>query len=313
MSVPITTLGKTNLIVSRLGLGTVEIGLEYGIGPKSLPTEQEAITLLKSAVELGVTYIDTARGYGLAEERVGKSGVSNMPGVLVGTKCAQFLKAEPDVHGAELGRRVREDIDTSRRNLKLDILPLVQLHIELADYTDLRELIEIMQKLQSEGAVQHVGIASRGEDVPLAALQHDIFETVQAAYSILDQRMMPRVFPAAEKKNVGIINRSVLLKGALTPKSATLPGQLQSLKDGAAAAAEIAAELGIDLPTLAMRFVISNPAVSVALLGTTKVERLQQAADAIAAGPLSSDILQRLSALAITDPDQVDPGRWPQV
>src|SRR3989338_433329 len=107
---------------SRIGLGTVEIGLPYGIGATTLPSNQEAEHILKTAVELGVTYIDTARGYGVAEERIGNSGITKHAGVVVGTKCAQFLKDVPDMRGAELEQKIREEIDTSRTNLQLDVL-----------------------------------------------------------------------------------------------------------------------------------------------------------------------------------------------
>lgn len=313
MSIATHTLGKTNFEVSRLGLGTVEIGLPYGIGVDTLPSDKEAERILKTAIEVGITYIDTARGYGVAEERIGRAGISKIDGVIIGTKCGQFLKQEPDLHGQELEKRIREEIDTSRRNLQQEILQLVQLHIELPDFTDFRELIEIMQRLQEEGKIAHVGIATRGEDAPLAALETDYFATLQTAYSILDQRMTNRVLPTAQQKNIGVINRSVLLKGALTPAMAKLPDQLKPLKTNAQKAATIAANLGIDLPTLALRFVISNPAISTALIGTIEPAHLTAAAAAIAAGPLPEDVLQELQTLAIDDPDQVDPGRWPTI
>src|SRR3989344_6334160 len=148
MTLPAHKLGRTSFTVSQLGLGTVEIGLPYGIGVKDLPSEAAAERILKTAVELGITYIDTARGYGVAEERIGKSGIGKMPGVVIGTKCGQWLKQEPTLTGAALEKRIREEIDLSRKNLQQEILQLVQLHIELADYTDFRELIEIMQKLK---------------------------------------------------------------------------------------------------------------------------------------------------------------------
>jgi aryl-alcohol dehydrogenase-like predicted oxidoreductase len=100
-----TMLGKTGFEISKIGLGTVEIGLPYGIGVTDLPTEKEAEHILKSAVDMGITYIDTARGYGVAEERIGKSGISKLPGIVIGTKCGQFLKNEPDLHGAELEKK----------------------------------------------------------------------------------------------------------------------------------------------------------------------------------------------------------------
>jgi aryl-alcohol dehydrogenase-like predicted oxidoreductase len=307
----ISSLGKTGLPVSKIGLGTVEIGLPYGIGVKDLPTDAEAERILKSAVEMGVTYIDTARGYGVAEERIGKFGISQLEGVVVGTKCGQFLKNEPDLHGADLEKRIREDIDTSRRYLKQDQLQLVQLHNELPDYTDFRELIEILQKVKNEGKVAHVGVATRGEEAPLAAFATGFLETSQLAYSILDQRMAKRVLPDAQKKNVGVINRSVLLKGALTPAADKLPDQLAPLKANARQAAEVAAELGIDLPTLAIRFAASHPAISTILIGTIEPKHLETALAAVADGPLPQEILEKLYRLGIDDPIQVDPGQWP--
>ncbi len=304
-------LGKTGLEVSKIGLGTVEIGLPYGIGVKDLPTEKEAEHILRSAVDMGVTYIDTARGYGVAEERIGKSGISNMSGIVIGTKCGQFLKNEPGLHGPELEKRIREDIETSRKMLQQDQLQLVQFHNELADYTNFTEFVEILTKLKDEGKVAHVGVSTRGEEAPLAAYATDFFETSQLAYSILDQRMAASVLPAAQAKNIGVINRSVLLKGALTPKANQLPDELKPLKENAVKAALIAEELGITLPDLAIRFVASNPAISTILIGTIKPHHLETALNAASQEPLPKEVLQQLYALAINDPMQVDPGKQP--
>jgi aryl-alcohol dehydrogenase-like predicted oxidoreductase len=304
-------LGRTKLPVSRIGLGTVEIGLPYGIGVKDMPTDTEAERILKSAAEMGITYFDTARGYGVAEERIGKAGLTKNENIVIGTKCAQFLKQEPNVTGAELEKRIREEIDTSRKNLRQESLQLVQLHSESPNYTAFDELIAIMQKLVDEGKVQHVGIATRGEQASLAALKTNFFETLQIAYSILDQRMNREVLPAAKKHSIGIINRSVLLKGALTPAAEKLPEALLPLKEQARQAAAIATELGTDLPTLAIRFAVSNPAISTILIGTIEPHHLETAIAATEAGPLPDDVLTELATLAIDDPSQIDPSQWP--
>src|SRR3989344_5280041 len=104
----VKVLGKTDLRVSRLGLGTAEIGFAYGLGNPELPNETEALTLLQQAVELGVTFFDTANYYGLAEERLGKSGVLKNPDVVVCTKCAQFLEKGEYFAPAELEAKIRE-------------------------------------------------------------------------------------------------------------------------------------------------------------------------------------------------------------
>lgn len=305
-------LGQTGLNVSPVGLGTVEIGLAYGLEQR-LPSDAEAERILKYAVESGVTYFDTARGYGVAEERIGKSGILKRTGIVVGTKCAQFLEQGEDPRGVELEQKIRADIETSLTMLQVDCLQLVQLHGSSAEQIERGELITILQQLIDEGLVQHVGIAVRGEAAAQAAIDSGFFKTIQLAHSILDQRMCTQILPAAASHTVGIINRSVLLRGALTPGGQNLPEQLAPLKANAAEAATIAADLSIDLPTLAMRFVLSNPAVTTALLGTYNPSHLDSALAAAAAGPLPIEVLSKLQILGLTDPMQVDPSQWPKM
>src|SRR3989338_5072083 len=118
-------LGRTNLKVSRLGLGTAEIGFAYGIGLRTLPSEDEAVKLLKKAVNLGINYFDTAYFYGLAEERIGKSGITKLPEVVIATKCGQFLEKGEDPRERELEQKLREQVETSLRNLKVDSVPIL--------------------------------------------------------------------------------------------------------------------------------------------------------------------------------------------
>lgn len=313
MSIPSRPLGKTGFNVSLLGLGTVEIGLPYGIGVKNLPSDQEAERILKTAVDMGITYFDTARGYGVAEERIGKSGITKHENIVVGTKCAQFLKQEPDLTGSELDRRIRAEIDLSRQNLRQERLQLVQLHIESPDYVVYDELIDIMRLLQQEEKVQHMGIALRGEAAALAALKTDYFVTLQVAFSILDQRLAKKVMPMAHDKKIGIINRSVLLKGALTSAAEQLPDTLAPLKKASTQIAEIAHELGTNLPSLAIRFAASQPAVATILLGTITPAHLETARQALAQGPLSNPILTKLEKFAIQEGSLIDPSLWPPI
>ncbi|MCE9643182.1 MAG: aldo/keto reductase [Candidatus Andersenbacteria bacterium] len=306
-------LGKTGLKVSRIGLGTVEIGLAYGLKNEGLPSEQDAITLLKTVVEIGITYIDTARGYGLAEERIGKSEIGKNDQIIIGTKFGQFIKNEPNLRGSDLEKRIREDIDLSRKKLNKETLQLAQFHNELEDYTNFSEIIEIAEKLKNEQKIQHVGIAVRGEAAALAAIKTGFFETIQLANNIVDQRMVQNVLKKARENNIGIINRSVLLKGALTPARASLPDALAELKQKADKAEAIAKNLGVDLPTLAIRYVLSQSAVSTALIGTVKANRIESALQALTQGPLPEEVLIQFQELAIADSAQIDPAKWPKV
>jgi len=316
MEIPKRTLGRTNVGVSLLGLGTAEIGFPYGIeakykGSKDLLTDEEAERFLKSALELGVTYFDTARAYELAEERIGKSGIAKKEGVLVGTKCAKFLEKGENPSPSEMEAIVRAEVDESRKKLDMDVLPLLFFHGGSKAQIEEGIIIEIMQKLRDEEKILFTGISLRGEEAALAAVESDFFDVIEIAHSILDQRLVLHVLTLAKEKNIGVINRSVLMKGALTDGVHMLPDKLAKVKENSEKARAIAEELGISLPSLAIRFAISNPAVSTALIGTATLSHLETAKQAIEQGPLPEDVLARLRGLAIDDPEQVDPSLWP--
>lgn len=304
-------LGKTGIRVSVIGLGTTEIGYIYGIGPRNLPDEKEVIQFLHRVVGLGITFIDTGHFYGSAEERIGKSGVARLPGITVSTKCGHVLDREEDVSATELQRAMREEVEESLKKLKINSIPLVQIHGGSAEQIKSGVIQEVMTKLKDEGKVKHVGISTRGEEAPFAAIESGFFETLQLAHSILDQRMVSRVFAAAKEKNVGIINRSVLLKGVLTPAAKYLAPSLTTLRRNSKRASEIAGGLGTDLPSLSIRFALSNSAVDVVLVGSNKLKNVEAAVKAAESGPLPEDVLRELRGLAVEDINQVDPRFWP--
>jgi 1-deoxyxylulose-5-phosphate synthase len=303
-------LGRTGLQVSSLGLGAAEIGFVYGIGSRTMPSEPEAIALLHRAVELGITFIDTGHVYGVSEERIGKSGIARRAGIVVATKIGVALDRGDIVSDNEIVTIYRNELESSLLRLNVDSIPLVQAHGGSAAQIRSGAIADAMERFRREGKLQHFGISTRGEEAPLAAIADGRFATIQVAYSILDQRLTQHVLPEAQRAGVGVINRSVLLKGALTPGREHLPPTCAALKANADHAAALASELGISLPALALRFAVSNPAIGTALVGTNRLENLEQAAAAVEAGPLPADVLARLHELAISDPLQVDPKHW---
>src|SRR3989344_3386137 len=107
------TLGRTGLKVSEIGLGTTVIGYVYGIGPRDLPPEDEVLKFLHEVVERGVTFIDTGSFYGVAEERIGRSGVAKLPGVIVSTKCGHVLDRAEAITDKDLAKIMRNDVEAS--------------------------------------------------------------------------------------------------------------------------------------------------------------------------------------------------------
>lgn len=304
-------LGSTLLKISRLGLGTAEIGFNYGIGPVILPSEADAIRVLKTAVDEGVLFFDTANYYGLAEERIGKSGILKNQNVIVCTKCAQFLEKGEYFPASQLEKKIREEVEISLTKLSIDSLPLLLLHGPSAVRIREGVLIEIVEKLKKEGKVRYWGASTRGVDAPLALIESRKADVAQVAFNIADRRM-ETIFNRAEKYGFGIINRSVYLKGVFSGKAKYLSATLEPLKATVARAQKIAQDLGITLPELALRYTLSESAIDVTLVGSANVAHIKSAVEWIARGPLPPDVVEKLRSLSIADVNQVDPARWPK-
>ncbi|MDP3685577.1 MAG: aldo/keto reductase [bacterium] len=303
-------LGWTGFPVSVLGLGTVELGMKYGIGAEAPPPKAEAIALLNYAVEKGITYIDTARSYGVAEELIGESGIGTKPGVVIGTKCGAFYDQGEDPRGEELQRRLDEEIGASLRALRRDTIDVLQVHGVSAEIIERGELIAALRGFKQAGKVRYFGAATRGEAAPLAAIISKFFQAVQVAVSILDQRMRDRVLADAFAEGYGVIARSVFLKGVLTPRRDFLPKELDVLRARTDAIEEYVAQQGLTLREAAIRFVLSLPEVSTLLVGTTKKEHIDEAVAHIEKGVLPAPIMGELGAFRLDDEKLVDPKHW---
>jgi aryl-alcohol dehydrogenase-like predicted oxidoreductase len=294
-------LGRTGLRVSAVALGTVSLGVDYGIeapGAFGRPSEDDAVALVRSAVERGITLIDTAPAYGDAERIVGRA-VGRDPRAIIGTKVAGAVSAS---------------LQSSLRALERDVLDIVYIHNatapQIAEGEVTRELIEAKRC----GLVRVLGATVYDREAALAAIASGEFGVLQVAFSVLDQRMMRDVIPRAEAAGLGVVVRSALLKGALTPKAPWLPDDLSRL--GAAAARvrdELAGGSWERLPEAAMRFCLSAPHVSSVLIGARTRRELEAALAAEAAGPLDAAAMERASALSIDDDALVNPSRWPRV
>ena len=304
-------LGDTEIRLSPLGLGTVEIGIPYGIGKPAPPPDEECIALLHRAVERGINYIDTASGYGRSEEIVGKAFSDfDVPPVIATKVYLRAPNQSPPPTGDSLRTYVEESVQLSLKKLCTESLDVLQLHNALdEDLTS--DVLEIMVDLQDRGLVKHLGATTYGEDAPVRVLElSDHFRILQIAYNVLDRRLEERIFPLAKKSRVGLVVRSVFLQGALSDRATTLPADLADLRNAVARVREIAAAAGISLTALALRYVAFNHDTYITLFGTTSFDELDANIAAYEQGPLPADVLEALNSIGQLDEYYLDAGNW---
>jgi aryl-alcohol dehydrogenase-like predicted oxidoreductase len=290
-------LGNTGLAVSAITLGTVELGIDYGFRGSAhyqKPDRSAAADLLREAAASGITLLDTAPVYGDAEELIGVSGVDTP----VATKIV--LPAD--------AAQIAASVEQSLRRLRRTRLDLLQLHNPNPVSVRDPALLAGLQAVIDSGKVRCVGASAYDEATALAILDIPLYRTLQVPFNLLDRTMERRVFPLARERGVGILVRSVFLRGVLTARIAEVPAPLAALRDRALAGlGDTPVEA---LAALALRFCLSFPEIATLILGIRDSAELRSNLAAAAQGPLSADELAHWRPFAVEDDPLVSPLNW---
>jgi aryl-alcohol dehydrogenase-like predicted oxidoreductase len=208
------TLGKTDAQVSEVGFGAWAIGGSWGD-----VDESQALAALNAAVDAGVTYIDTADGYGDGRsERLIAELRSTRPGddLFGATKAGRRL--DPHVAEGYNAENLEAFIDRSRANLSMDTLDLVQLHCPPSEVYDRPDVFEALDAMVAAGKIRHYGVSVERVDEALKAITFPGVATVQIIFNAFRLKPAREFFSAAAAQNVGVIARVPLASGLLSGK-----------------------------------------------------------------------------------------------
>ncbi len=317
-------LGRTGLNVSALGFGCGMVGGLLVRG--EYPAMRRAVA---RAVELGVNYFDTAPLYGDGQSEVNLGAILRelRPDVVVGTKVRLAVNEMARIEAA-----IAESMEASLRRLGRDAVDLFQLHNPIASRRqadsayltpdDLPAVIRAFETLHRQGKTRFWGITALGETEALhRAVDMGGFHTIQTVYNVLNAsggRQVPSSFPyqdyrrlidQAAANGIGVIAIRVLAGGALSGTTDRHPIAMRGVKPlatGRDYAADAARARLLDflladgtvgsLVEAAVRFAISKPEISTAMVGTSSLEQLEQAVAAARRGPLPPEALERVHA-----------------
>jgi len=210
-------ISKLNYKISKISLGTVQFGLDYGISNNyGKPSEKKVENILSKAFEKGINILDTAREYGESEEIIGRilAKYSHKSDILICTKLGKFKKSQLDSYN--LQKEIDGMVETSLNNLNLENIPIYLLHeaSHMNSYDGF--IIETLKKQQEKGNVGHLGVSIYTPEEAETALSIDEMEVIQVPFNILDQRLVKsKFFQRANNKGKLILVRSVFLQGLL--------------------------------------------------------------------------------------------------
>lgn len=305
-------LGRTGLRVSPVSFGCVELGIPYGIGVRDradMLSDGQAVALLQAALARGVTLYDTAPSYGTSEALLGRAFESRRDDVVICTKCPGLTGADGRVLRKRAMRdRILASLDASLKALRTDHVDILMLHRVEEALVANDEVAEVFEDVMSQRAVMLKGVSTYPGGITGRVIASGRWQVVQVAFSLMDQREGP-FLEMAESAGVGVIARSVLLKGILTDRGRDLHPGLKSVQDHRERClAETPA--GMTLSTFATRFALGRRGVHSVLVGIDREEYLDQAVALAEAGPLAPDDARRAEALAFPEPDFIDLPGW---
>ncbi len=300
------TLGRTGLQVSELGLGGLFIS-SYGS-----EFEQARLAILR-ALDLGITYVDTAPGYANSEEVLGKALSGADTPVILSTK----LGGRPKPFQPQDRDCLAQSVEESLRLLGRDHIDILMIHEpdrpgQYDWWTDPETfqgpVLELLQELKRDGVIGYTGLGGTTAYELAHIMRTGRFDVVLTAfnYSLLWREAEHEVLPVAKELGMGVVIGSPLQQGALARRYESvysgarwmsLPRRRQYM-----ALYDLVDQVGIPLPELALRFVISNPDISCTLTGARSAAEVEQNVAAVERGPLPADILTRLDEIAAMVP-----------
>jgi aryl-alcohol dehydrogenase-like predicted oxidoreductase len=306
-------LGNSNLEVSAIGLGCM--GLNFSYGPA--PDRKEMIALIRKAVELGVTFFDTAEVYGpfTNEELVGEALAPFRNRVVIATKFGFALDPNGGPQWTGLNSRpehIRKVVEGSLKRLKTDVIDLLYQH-RVDPKVPIEDVAGTVKDLIKEGKVKHFGLSEAGVQIIRRAHVVQPVTALQSEYSLWWREPEAEIFPVLEEHGIGFVPFSPLGRGFLTGKinanttfdktdfRSTVPRFTpENMKANQAMVdliSQFATRKNATPAQIALAWLLAQKPWIVPIPGTTKVNRLEENLGAVTV-KLSADELRGIRTAA---------------
>ena len=305
-----TTLGDTGMTVSKICLGCMSFGdpdwREWVLD------EEDGKEIVERALELGVNFFDTANMYsnGESERVLGEALDGHREETVVATK-GYFQMDESNPNSGGLSRKaIEQELSNSLDRLGMDTIDLYQIH-RWDDDTPIEETLAALDDAVRRGDVRHVGASSMWAHQFAESLHasdregYERFATMQNHYNLAYREEEREMLPLCEKEGIGVMPWSPLARGYLTRPheevDATLRGETEEhlyehpYREGGGPAvnervAELAAERGVKMAQIALAWLFHKDSVDTPIVGTTSVEHLEDAVEALDIDLSASDM-----------------------
>ena len=304
---PQRLLGRSGIKISQLGLGGLFVSCHGA-------ARDQGIAAVRRALELGVTYIDTAPGYGDSEEILGEALAGHAGPVVLSTKLggrpSPFLPRDRDC--------LMRSVEESLRLLRRDRLDMLMIHEpdrpgQYDCWTDYDRaagpVLDLLQDLKRQGLVKAIGLGGTTVHEMERLAATGLFDVVLTAfnYSLLWREAQAHLLPTLKRLDIGVVVGSPLQQGALAKRydeqiEHGVKWMSRPRREQFRALYRLLDELELPIAEVALRFILSDPDVGSVLMGSRSVAEVEANVASAAKGPLSPEIMRRLDEIAAMVP-----------
>jgi aryl-alcohol dehydrogenase-like predicted oxidoreductase len=272
--------GRTGLWISILGFGAMHIGDER-------TSEQDAGQLLNQVLDSGINLIDTARGYGLSEERIGRHIAHRRSEYVLSTKVGYGIPGFADwTYDC-----IVAGVEAACQRMRTDVIDIVHLHSCPLQVLEKGDVVRALEDCQTNGKLRVV--AYSGDNAELRwAIDSARFGSVQASVSVVDQFNLAHHLPQARSSNIGVIAKRPLAGAIWRVKQRPDDFALGLYWDRFHAMGFHPKEMEWD--ELALRFAVFAPVVTSAIVGASKLANLRRNSEIVNRGPLDASTVDLL-------------------
>ncbi len=302
---PRRLFGKTSTAISVLGFGGAPVGF--------LPTERAEVSdLLNTLLDEGINLIDTASGYRGSEEVIAEAVSHRRHDYFLVSKCGHPVDGIDPALASWSPELIRQTVDRSLRRLRTDRLDLMLLHTCDRDTLKQGDALAELLRARDAGKIRFVGYSGDNEAVAYAAQLPEV-AVVQTSLNLVDQANIDGLLPVARTHNTGVMAKRPLANASWRKLEEQRGIYTDYARDYTArlAAMQISpADLGVDSwGELALRFTLSHPDVTTAIVGTTNLKNARANLAAAAKGPLPADVVAKIrTAFTAAQPAEGWPG-----
>lgn len=300
--------------MSRLALGTVQFGMDYGIANATgRPSEAEVQRILSVALRGGVNVLDTAYAYGESEAILGRTlwSLARPKEIIIITKLTP-MEISPETEEKAVLQKIMESLSTSLGRLRLDYAPIFMLHQE--DYLTLhrRTIVSCLRRLKERGLIKHIGASIYTPEEADLALSTEGIEVIQIPFNVLDRKLeRSRFLGRAKSKGIMVLARSVFLKGLVLMESADVPGYLQGIIPYKERLNSICRKAGRTVKEVALKFPLTREGIASVIVGVDNAAQMEEDLTLLESPPLDSGTINEIEESFNEIPEYlVNPNLW---